>query len=200
MLECGIAYIQLPAHAGVKIPDSLYMHTVLGFLQENFDAQGVVLDLRDNTGGNMYPMIALVSPLLPNGTVISFKSRKRTSPIPLDYVMRSAGLQGDVSKFPSTTPIAILTNEWTGSSGEATLLCFRGLDNVRTFGVPTAGYASSNMTHILADGYTLLITMSCDVARTGEVFCEDPILPDVNTETPLEDAVGWIKSLNSVAQ
>ena len=200
MLECGIAYIQLPAHSGVKVTDSLYLHTVLDFLQENLNVKGVVLDLRDNTGGNMYPMIASLSPLLPNGTVISFKSRKCTSPITLDYVMREAGLQGDISKFPAATPIAVLTNERTGSSGEATLLCFRGLDNIRTFGVPTAGYASSNVTHILDDGYTLLITMSCDVARTGEVFCDDPIVPDVNTETPLEDAIGWIESLKSVAQ
>ena len=199
MLEGGIAYIALPAHSGVKVLDSLYVHTVLDFLQVNQGANGVVLDLRDNTGGNMYPMIASVSPLLPNGTVISFKSRKRTTPIPLDYVMREARLQGDISKFPSTTPVAILTNEWTGSSGEATLLCFKGLDNVRTFGVPTAGYASSNMTHRLADGYMLLITTSCDVARTGEVFCEDAIVPDVVTETPLEEAIGWIESLISVA-
>lgn len=46
----------------------------------------------------------------------------------------------------------------------------------------------------MLDGYTLLITIGCDVARTGEVFCDDPIAPDVETETPLEDAVAWIKS------
>lgn len=39
------------------------------------------------------------------------------------------------------------------------------------------------------------ITRSADVARTGEVFCEDPILPDVPTETPLADAIAWIASL-----
>jgi hypothetical protein len=27
-----------------------------------------------------------------------------------------------------------------------------------------------------------------------EVFCDDPIAPDVETETPLEDAVAWIQS------
>ena len=46
----------------------------------------------------------------------------------------------------------------------------------------------------MADGYTLLITIGCDVARTGEVFCDDPIAPDVETNTPLEDAVAWIQS------
>ena len=44
----------------------------------------------------------------------------------------------------------------------------------------------------LSDGYTLVLTIGQDVARTGEVFCDDPIAPDVETETPLEDAVNWI--------
>ena len=63
---------------------------------------------------------------------------------------------------------------------------------VRTFVTPTAGYASANIVKALADGYTLLITTSCDMARTGEIFCDDPIEPDVLTQTPLEDAVAWI--------
>ena len=65
---------------------------------------------------------------------------------------------------------------------------------VRTFGTPTAGYASANIVKALADGYTLLITTSCDMARTGEIFCDDPIEPDVLTQTPLEDAVAWIEA------
>ena len=42
--------------------------------------------------------------------------------------------------------------------------------------------------------YTLVITTARAIARTGEVFCDDPIAPDVETETPLEDAVAWIPS------
>ena len=42
--------------------------------------------------------------------------------------------------------------------------------------------------------YTLVITTARAIARTGEVFCDDPIAPDVETETPLEDAVAWIQS------
>ena len=193
MLEDEIAYVKLPAHSGVKVSDAVYTHTVLDFLQGHLDAAGVVIDLRDNRGGNMYPMISAVAPLLPDGTLLSFKSRKRTSPIPLDFVLRSSGLNpADIRKFPEGTPVAILINDWTGSSGEATLLCFRGLKNTRTFGIPTAGYASANQTFPMADGYTLVLTTGCDVARTGEVFCDDPINPDVETGTPLEDATAWI--------
>lgn len=111
--------------------------------------------------------------------------------------MRDARLNpAGIKKYPSSTPIAILTNDWTASSGEATLLCFRGLETVKTFGTPTAGYASANVVQELADGYQLLITTSCDVARTGECFCDDPIEPDVPTDTPLEVALDWIWSGN----
>ncbi|MBP5571478.1 MAG: hypothetical protein J6X39_02275 [Bacteroidales bacterium] len=191
MIGESIAYVYLPAHSGVKVSDSLYTYTILNFLKAHTDAKGVVIDLRDNTGGNMYPMIAALSPVIPDGDVIRFKNKKRTTPIPLEYITNSQGV-GASEKFPAETPIAVLTNDWTASSGEATLLCFRGLPNVKTFGTPTAGYASANVTYPLADGYTLLVTTSCDMARTGEVFCDDPIAPEVETNTPLKEAVNWL--------
>ena len=198
ILEGNILYVNLPNHSGVKVSDSLYLHTVLDFLQEHLDGKGVIVDLRDNPGGNMYPMIAAVSPLLPDGVILKFKSCKRTTPITLEYVVQSNGLApSKIQKFPEDTPVALLTGDNTASSGEATLLCFRGLDNVKTFGGPSAGYASANVSHILADGYLFAITRSCDEARTGEVFCDDPIVPDVETDTPLEDATAWITSGNA---
>lgn len=39
----------------------------------------------------------------------------------------------------------------------------------------------------------LALTVSCDIARTGEIFCDDPIVPDVETESPEEDALLWLK-------
>ena len=53
MLEGDIVHINLPGHTGVKVSDSLYIHTVLSILQEHLDAKGVIVDLRKNTGGNM---------------------------------------------------------------------------------------------------------------------------------------------------
>ena len=97
--------------------------------------------------------------------------------------------------MPETIPIAILTDEWTGSSGEAVLLAFRGLENVRSFGSPTAGYASTNTVFRLYDGTQIVLTVGADVAlRTGEVFCEEPIPPDVLTDSPEREAAAWIRS------
>ena len=189
--EDGIIVLKLPAHSNSN--DSLYTFTVFDFLQAHQDARGVVIDLRDNTGGNMYPMIAAVSPLIPDGFFISFKGRKFNQPVSLDYVEQMAGITAKKKfKLPDTLSIALLTNELTGSSGEATLLAFRGLKNTRTFGSPTAGFASANTPILLNDDYMMVLTIGQDVARTGEVFCDDPIAPDVMTDSPLEEGISWI--------
>ena len=136
-------------------------------------------------------MIAAVHRFLPDDIILQLKTRRNTMKINVEYVLNIAGV---AQQTPINCPVALLTNEWTASSGEATLLCFRGLANARTFGIPTAGYASGNQPFNLPDGSQLVLTTSEDVARTGEVFCDAPIEPDVLTETPSEEALEWIKS------
>lgn len=198
--EDSILCICLPAHAGVVVSDSAYVNTVLTALKEcSNSVKGVVVDLRENHGGNMYPMIAAVSPLIRDGIVLKFKStgkHVRVEPISLDFVLKSQHVSSDFTfKISDSIPIAIMTDEMTASSGEAALLTFRGMENVRTFGTPTAGYASANTSYVLSDGYTLVLTVGKEVARTGEVFCDDPIEPDVFTEQALEDAILWIRTV-----
>lgn len=189
----SIPVISLPHFSGNQAEGVKYASAVLSAIPD--DIPGVVIDLRGNTGGNMYPMIAAVHRFLPNDDqMLRFRTRKRTQWIPLSYAVQSAGVQ----QMPRIEcPVALLTDDHTGSSGEATLICFRGLDYVRVFGGPTAGYASANQIIPLPGGDHLVLTTGCDVARTGEVFCDDPINPDVVTETPLEDALEWINKVFS---
>ena len=187
--EDGIALIKLPPFSGNRDEGVKYAQAVLEAVPDSIS--GAVIDLRDNTGGDMYPMIAAVHRFIPDDDILRFRTRKRTQWIQLPFVLQGAG----VTRMPRIEcPVAILTNEWTASSGEATLLCFRGLDYARVFGSPTAGYASANQPFPLPDGSQLVLTTGCDVARTGEVFCDDPIDPDVLTETPLEEALEWIEN------
>lgn len=189
MLEGDIAVITLPRFSGqTQEENKRYAMTVLDALPESLS--GVVIDLRGNTGGNMYPMIAAVHRFLPDDKILRFKSRKIISPVTKDYVLRTVDVN---SQSQIDCPVAILTDEYTASSGEATLLCFRGLKYARSFGAPTAGYASANQPKAMPDGSRLVLTTSCDVARTGEVFCDDPIAPDVETDQPLEAALLWLK-------
>lgn len=188
LLEGDIAYIKLPPFSGNADEGVRYAHTVLDAVPDRLN--GVVIDLRDNRGGNMYPMIAAVHRFLPDDGLLKFRMRRQTMDINLDYVLRTAavGRQATIE-----CPVALLTNEWTGSSGEAVLLCFRGLENARTFGSPTAGYASCNSLYPLLGGSQLVLTIGEDIARTGEAFCDDPIAPDFLTDTPLETALQTLR-------
>ena len=189
--EDGICIIHLPAFAGDDENCLRYARTVLDSI---FDTvKGVCIDLRGNHGGNMYPMIAAVHRFLPDDILLKFKMRRRfrsVMPINKEFV---ANLVGVEIESRINCPIAILTDKGTVSSGEAVLLCFRVLDYVRVFGAPTAGYASANESIIFYNGSILALTVSCDIARTGEIFCDDPIIPDVETESPEEDALLWLK-------
>lgn len=188
LLAEGVAVIKLPPFSGGEEEGVKYANKVLSALPDALN--GVIIDLRGNRGGNMYPMIAAVHRFLPDDIILRLRMRKYTMDINVDYVMRVCEMERQSAIH---CPVAIMTDEWTGSSGEAVLLCFRGLENTRTFGVPTAGYASCNQPFMLPDGSQLVLTTGTDVARTGEEFCDDPIQPDVPTETPLEDALEWLK-------
>lgn len=157
-------------------------------------ACGVIVDLRGNTGGDMGPMLAGVSSLLPDGVVLTFKGRASSNVTISGGSVAGGGSPITVaSQSTFTGPIAVLFDGNTASSGEATLLSFRGLDNVRTFGQPSAGYASANTVFDMPDGAGIMITTAKDVARTGEEFAEEPIDPDVLSEQPEVDARDWLQ-------
>lgn len=185
-LRDGIAVIYLPPFSGNDDEGRRYVQTVLDALPDTLS--GAVIDLRGNSGGNMYPMIAAVHRFLPDD-LLRFRNRKNSMPVDNDYILNVVGI---ARQAMIDCPVAILTNELTASSGEATLLCFRGLQNMRVFGTPTAGYASSNVPYPMPDGSQLVLTVGSDVARTGEEFCDDPIVPDSLTKSPMEEAIAWL--------
>lgn len=187
LLDNGIASIKLPQFMGNAEEGIKYANTVLNVLPDAL--QGAIIDLRGNQGGNMYPMIAAVHRFLPDDVILKFSSRKKPMNINTFFVMQSVGLEKQTA---IACPVALLTDDWTGSSGEAVLICFRGLENTRTFGAPTAGYCSCNQPFALPGGSQLVLTIGEDIARTGEAFCDDPIAPDVLTEKPFEAALEWI--------
>ncbi|HCK85907.1 MAG TPA: peptidase S41 [Ruminococcaceae bacterium] len=197
-LNGDIAVIKLPDFLGTAEAGRKYAKVAEDFIHENRDKiNGVVLDLRGNTGGDMGPMATAVSSLLPDGELMYYHYRSYDVPVTLkDGVISNAGTGGK-SLYPEeklNVPVAILTDGMTASSGEALTLCFRGLENVKTFGAPTAGYTSVNMLYSLYDGAQMYLTVAFDKARTGEVFEETRIEPDVVTDSPLEVALEWLRS------
>ena len=196
-LDGDIAIIKLPDFISTAEAGQKYAKVAEDFIHENRDKiKGVVLDLRGNTGGDMGPMATAVSSLLPDGELVYYHYRSYDVPVTLKNGVVSNAGTGGKSLYPEeklNVPVAILTDDMTASSGEALTLCFRGLENTRTFGAPTAGYTSVNMLYNMYDGAQMYLTVAFDKARTGEIFKETPIEPDVATDSPLEAALEWLR-------
>lgn len=194
----GILTVRLPAFTGNSKEGTEYAKAVNEAIRQNANVMGIIIDLRGNTGGDMGPMVAAVSSLLDDGVLMNFGIQGTLRPVTLSEGCVSGGGSTVTLDDPfkvTGIPVAILQDEMTASSAEATLLCFRGLDYAKTFGTATAGYCSTNNVFKLYDGAQMLLTIGTDIARTGETFCEDPIAPDVESSDPETTAAQWILGL-----
>ncbi|GAA1641737.1 S41 family peptidase [Actinoplanes couchii] len=198
------ALIRIPETPSVDEADLRYTRTGAALVRD-LDGQrpdGWIVDLRGNTGGNMYPMLTVLAPLLGDGVLGSFVDADGESAG--QWILRDGVVHQDdepLSPEPhphrlatAGPPIAVLTDGDTMSAGEATLIAFRGLPDVRTFGAPTAGLATGNAAHELADGSMLVLTEVRESDRAGRLFGTDPIVPDEPAHDALQAAVTWLES------
>lgn len=160
---------------------------------------GWVIDLRGNTGGNMYPMLAGLVPLLPDGPALVFRQAGGTEST---VTVKDGGIgfggaptmKTAVRAKISNQPIAVLYDTKTASSGEAVATAFRGLPNARSFGSATAGYTSGNAVIPMPDGARLVLTQAVYVDRAGVNLNEQPMQPDVKVDPTTADAAAkaWL--------
>ena len=179
-------------------PRSVRRYTATGgrALRELGPATRWVVDLRGNSGGSMWPMLAVAAPLLrSDGAVGAFVDRDGVR-TPWRVHRRRVGT-GRWANARSHGPrqllgsVAVLTDGRTASSAEAVTVAFRGLPGVRTYGAPTAGLTSSNETIRLPDGALLHVTTARLADRSG-VIHENRLVPDVLTADALTAAVAQL--------
>jgi len=157
-----------------------------------------VIDLRENFGGNLFPMVAGLSGLIPDGEVSTFQfvdGRTETSLLKngqfIDQGEVLAEVKAPLSALTNPNPaIAILIGPVTSSSGEMLALSFKGLPNVTYFGHETGGYTTGNSLFTLSDGSILLLTSSIFIDRTGQAY-GGSFQPDL----PLETIAGYPKTI-----
>ena len=208
LIDDRIGYLVVPAamgrgHHGER-EYAATLQTHIRLLDAN--ARGWVVDLRSNWGGNMWPMIAGLGPLLGDGVVGSFvypngernhwsydDGGARLGDSTLVRVDDLYELSG------SNRPIAVLVGNGTTSSGEAIVVAFRGLAHARSFGSSTSGMSTAIESKRLCDGSMLGISTAAFADRFGTIH-RGPLPPDVPVEEGgsedrvLETASLWIMS------
>lgn len=188
-LQDSIGYLTIP---WVRTTDSLICVRIADSLQAviaRLDSRGIsrwIIDLRKNSGGNCWPMLTGVAPLLGDGVYGYFVSSTSGERVPITYHDGSAFLGRHVlcrvsSKGYCTQrnrkSIVVLTGRRTVSAGEIVALAFRGREQTCLIGEPTAGLTTANATYPLSDRSMLVLTICQEADRTGRI-CEGSIQPD----------------------
>ncbi|HEY4559428.1 MAG TPA: S41 family peptidase [Lysobacter sp.] len=162
---------------------------------------GLIVDLRDNTGGNVWPMLAGLAPLYRPGTLQTWVDRDgRANAVTFDGEWLRDGDRpialrlADMPRIPRPPNfIAVLWGEWTASAGELTALALAGRPDVRSFGVPSVGQTSANTSITLSNG-GLLALMGKRVRDRSGRDVDGPLVPDEQTRMPVDAAQAWLTS------
>lgn len=207
----GVGHLILPELMPRDRDDRLNItyREVLAETIARLEADGVcrwVVDLRGNGGGNMWPMLNGLEPLLGAGPFGAFGDEdtlhsrwvRRAGQI-VDAGLDEAASDGAAGRLASA-PVAVLLGSGTASSGEMTAIAFQGRERARSFGAPSAGLATANGSHRLPDGAVLLITTTGAHDGAGRFITgrltPDEATPDAQT---VARALGWLQTQGCAA-
>jgi hypothetical protein len=186
VLDKNIGYLRIPSTPGgskedfdakaQKLNDSLCV-----LLNKNI--KGIILDLRLDGGGAMFPMILGVKQLLHQGFIGSFKTKKKE-----DWFLKNNGFFLDTTLLTEikpkchvnaqNIPIVMLISPVTGSSAEFFIIAFKGRKNTVLLGSKTAGYETVNSGIPINDTAFMNLAIGYGADRNGKIY-NKAILPDI---------------------
>jgi carboxyl-terminal processing protease len=182
----AVGYLEVPGFAGGTPVQQVDFAETLKDTVKAVEESGIcgwVVDLRRNTGGNLWPMLAGLGPLLGEGQLAAsvYPDGRRVAVWHRDG---QAGF-GDYTQLrvrspyraSAALPVAVLLGPATASSAEVLAVAFRGRPATRSFGAPTRGLSAGNRIFALADGASLVLTVAATSDTAGRVYL-GPIAPD----------------------
>jgi len=204
-LPDDIGYIKVNAFSGSTAEALALANSIQQSIREQ-DVDGLkgwVVDLSNNGGGNMYPMVAGLGPFYRqellghfigptqqeiewgysvDGSFIGDFTRKVTQ-VEDPYELKNPNLK-----------VAVIVSNNTASSGEATLISFMGRENTLLLGQPSCGLSTANSSFSLSNGdrFTLTVSTMADRERTlfgGQIMPDEQIDSD---QDMLERVTEWI--------
>lgn len=210
----GYIYVRVPAmnafgeaainQAAQSLYDSLIQY-------ESEKPKGFIIDLRLNSGGNMYPMLAGLSPVFGNG-FLAFEL-DADDKLVRKWSIRDGDLAINDNKVTSIKqpfkaafeklPVVVLTGPVTASSGSMVAIAFKHRPNTALIGENTAdGYTTSNGYFQYAPNLTFMFATSFVADRSAKVHknavpADLVIFRDDNFDNPAMDekvqtAIKWM--------
>jgi carboxyl-terminal processing protease len=199
-----IGYVKVGSFSGTGAAETAFAQSIQDAMRsaDSDHLAGWIVDLRNNRGGNMWPMVAGLGPILGDGRAGAF--------VDPDGGTTWWGYQGNASIYNGeplvsvSSPyrllranprVAVLTNCGVASSGEAVAIGFRARPDARSFGTATYGLSTVNDEFPLTGGGTLFLCVSTMADRTGVPY-GNAVLPDEVIADPVQTvrrAIEWLR-------
>lgn len=205
-LPSNIGYVKINAFSGSS--NSTAAISFAAQIQNQIQSQdhdemiGWIVDLRNNGGGNMWPMIAGIGPILGEGVAgyfiqpdnyeYSWGYSAGASIADEEYIVTQ--LDDFYELLIPNPKVAVLLNGGVASSGEVMAISFINRPNTRSFGAPTCGLSTSNTMFTLSDNARLFLTTAYLADRNKNQFGGE-VAPDVmmGNQAALQSAIEWIE-------
>jgi len=179
----GIGYVKIGGFVGSNYQGRHFASAIQSQIQsqDNESISAWIIDLSQNTGGNMFPMLAGASSFFeeveilgyfidPEGNIIEWGVNEGSS-----YLREKSNLMTSVAPYRLLNPnakTAVIVGGKTASSGEGTAISFIGRENSRLFGQGSCGLSTGNEQFRLGDGSFLFITAYTMANRKLEAYGE----------------------------
>ncbi len=189
ILNKKVGYIRIPGNNdfAFKKVDSIANDIVSHINEVNSNKiKGWIIDLRLNTGGNMYPILLGLKEFIGNDIVFGgFKNAKdeytgkweiKDGKMLIDGVEldRSTNLDYPIKE---DIPIIILTSCYTASAGEMTAISLVGRKNTYLVGEPTASYTTAVQGFEISESAGINLSTDYVVDRNLKIY-KSNIEPD----------------------
>jgi hypothetical protein len=203
-LPADIGYVRISAFSGSTSQAEVFTRTIQDVYRaaDSELLTGWIVDLRGNTGGNMWPMLSSLWPFMQGVTGHFVDANNRwTAWSVTGPIARLSGTALNEASAPFSPRgnggrVAVLLDNAVASSGEAIAIALRGRANTRSFGAPTCG-VSTGITNVnLRSNYTLGIAEVVMAGRDslrygGAVPVDEPI---ATSDALAARAIAWIRS------
>lgn len=174
-IEDNIGYLRISRFA--EDTSELAAQAAKEFLEANVD--GVVLDLRNNSGGFLTSAVEVASLWLENVPVVQQRQNNGEEVIDTLEAGSSAPLKG--------LELVVLINEGSASASEIVAGALADYDVATLVGVTSFGKGSVQTLNEFSDGSVLKVTVARWYTPNGNTIDEDGIKPDVKVEISEED-------------
>ncbi|MFM9108590.1 MAG: S41 family peptidase [Chloroflexota bacterium] len=176
MLPGGIAQVRLSQFSGGASRD---LDAALAAARAA-GASGVILDLRDNSGGLLGEAVGIASEFLPEGTVLFQQQNRDGSVNPVKTIGRDGAWQ--------TGPLAVLINGGSASAAEIVGGAIAAAGRGDTFGEQTYGTGTVLVPFTQPDGSAVLLGTALWLDPDGNRLWKEGVTPVHEVELPLDVA------------